>query len=418
MSSGKQHHRILLLLLLALIIVWPQAAPAIGAAGLGQQDPMTVVVCVLDGCPYVSLSSLPETAYLRRLCEDENSQYKSIEAVFPSSTAAGHAAIFTGTYPEENGITGKEYLGDDGELVRFNSPDTTEEPTLFHIARSAGLGTAMISAKANVCRRLSGATDFAVWPGSVPDWVIESVGPPPDESTQYENYAGWYIELDQWVLGTVEAYLEHNDGPALVGINLGSPDTCGHRFGPVPATETTDALCAISEGLEKLVATLEATRPGRWSLIITADHGMTRVDTGIAARDIVGDITDKDVPMTLDGGALYVWADDDDRGKIADALRQTEGVAEVIDIDDKARRAELHIEHSRTPSLIAISERGYMFIEALLFMDYTLGSHGTLLDTDLEVPLIVVGPKADAVNLEKVNSITDIRSVVEMLFDI
>ncbi len=59
-----------------------------------------------------------------------------------------------------------------------------------------------------------------------------------------------------------------------------------------------------------------------------------------------------------------------------------------------------------------------MFIEALLFMDYTLGSHGTLLDTDLEVPLIVVGPKADAVNLEKVNSITDIRSVVEMLFDI
>ena len=418
MSSGKQHHRILLLLLLVVTIVWPQAAPAIGAAGLEQQDPMTVVVCVLDGCPDVSISYLPETAYLRRLCEDESSQHKSIEAVFPSSTAAGHAAIFTGTYPEKNGITGKEYLGDDGELVRFNSPDTTEEPTLFHIARLAGFGTAMISAKANVCRRLSGATDFAIWSGSVPDWAIESIGPPPDESTQYENYAGWYIELDQWVLRTVEAYLKYNNAPALVGINLGSPDTCGHRFGPVPATETVDALCAISEGLEKLVATLEATRPGRWSLVITADHGMTRVDTGIAARDIIGDITDKDVPMTLDGGALYVWADDEDRGKIADALRQTEGVAEVIDIDDKARRAELHIEHPRTPSLIAISERGYMFIEALLFMDYTLGSHGTLLDTDLEVPLMVVGPKADAVNLEKVNSITDIRSVVEMLFDI
>ncbi len=62
--------------------------------------------------------------------------------------------------------------------------------------------------------------------------------------------------------------------------------------------------------------------------------------------------------MTLDGGALYVWADDEDRGKIADALRQTEGVAEVIDIDDKARREELHIEHPRTPSLIAISDGG------------------------------------------------------------
>ena len=418
MTIRKQHHRILLLLLLAVIIVWPQAAPAIGAAGPGQQDPMTVVVCVLDGCPDHSLDYLPETTYLRRLSVDENSQHKTIEAVFPSSTAAGHGAIFTGTYPDENGITGKEYLGDDGELVRFNTPDTTEVPTLFHIARSAGYGTAMISAKANVCRRLSGATDFAIWSDSVPDWVIASVGPAPDEATQYDNYAGWHIELDQWVLRTVEAYLEYTDAPAFVGINLGSPDTCGHRFGPVPAVETTDALCAISEGLEKLVATLEATRPGRWSLIITADHGMTRVYTGITARDIIDDITDKDVPMTLDGGALYVWADDEDRGKIADALRQTEGVAEVIDIDDKARREELHIEHPRTPSLIAISERGYMFIEALLFMDYTLGSHGTLLNTDLEVPLIVVGPKADAINLENVNSITEIRSVVEMLFDI
>jgi predicted AlkP superfamily pyrophosphatase or phosphodiesterase len=414
----KQHHRFLLLLLLAIIIAWPQAAPVLGAAGPERQEPMTVVVCVLDGCPDLSLSYLPETSYLRRLCADERYQYKSIEAVFPSSTAAGHAAIFTGTYPNKNGITGKEYLGDDGELHRFNSPDTTEEPTLFHIARSAGFGTAMISAKTNVCRRLSGATDFAIWPGSVPDWVIESVGQAPDEATQYENFSGWHIELDQWILRTVRAYLEHNDAPALVGINLGSPDTCGHRFGPVPAVETADALCAVSEGLEELARTLEATRPGRWSLIITADHGMTRVDTGITARDIIGDITDKDVPMTLDGGALYVWADDDDRDKIADELRQTEGVAEVIDIDDKARREELHIEHPRTPSLIAISERGYMFIEALLFMDYTLGSHGTLIDTDIEVPLIVVGANAGAVDLEEVNSITDIRSIVEMLFDI
>jgi len=113
---------------------------------------------------------------------------------------------------------------------------------------------------------LSGATDFAVWPGSVPDWVIESVGPPPDESTQYENYAGMVYRAGSVGARTVEAYLKYNNAPALVGINLGSPDTCGHRFGPVPATETVDALCAISEGLEKLVATLEATRPGRWSL--------------------------------------------------------------------------------------------------------------------------------------------------------
>ncbi|MFY9135226.1 MAG: alkaline phosphatase family protein [Bacillota bacterium] len=417
MTLRKQHCRFLLLLLLAIIMAWPQAALATSAAGSEQQEQMTVVVCVIDGCPNLSLGCLPETAYLRQLCADERCQYKSIEAVFPSSTAAGHAAIFTGTYPERNGVTGKEYLDDDGELLRFKDPAVLEEPTLFHVARSAGLGTAMISAKANLCKMLSEATDFAIWPESVPDWVIETVGPPPDESTQYEDFAGWHIQLDRWVLRTVEAYLEQNDMPVFVGINVGSVDKCGHRFGPLPAAETAECLCSISEGLEELAATLEATRPGRWSLIITADHGMTRVDTGIAARDIIDDITDEDVPITLDGGVLYVWAEDN-RGKIADALRQTEGVAEVIEVEDVARRAELHIEHPRTPPLIAVTDRGCMFIEALLFMDYTLGSHGTTLDTDVDVPLIVVGRNADSVDIENVSSITDIASIARELLGI
>lgn len=414
MRTRKQHYRFLLLLLLA-VIAWPQAALVASAAGPEQQDPMTVVVCVIDGCPDLSLTYLPETEYIRQLCADERFQYKSIDAIFPSSTAAGHAAIFTGVYPGANGVTGKEYLDDDGELSRFNNPGVLDVPTLFDVARSKGLGTAMISSKANACKMLSGATDAAIWPASVPDWVIETVGPPPDESTQYGDFAGWYIELDRWVLKTVEAYLEQNDSPAFVGINVGSLDKCGHRFGPVPAAETAEALCAVSEGLEELVATLDATRPDRWCLIITADHGMTRVDTGIPARDIVGDVTDEDIPMTLDGGVLYVWAGDD-RARIAEALRLSEGVAEIIDIDDGARRAELHIEHPRIPPLIAVSERGYMFIEALLFMDYTLGSHGTTLDTDVEVPLIVVGPNATSIDLGRVNSITDISSIVETLF--
>lgn len=417
MRSRRQHHRFLLMLLLALILIWHQAAPAIGAAGSGQQDPVTVLICVLDGCPDVSLSLLPESTFLRRLYEEENSRHKTINAVFPSSTAAGHTAIFTGTYPEENGVTGKEYLDDDGELVRFNTPDTTEVPTLFHMAGSEGFHTAMISAKATVAKRLSDGPDFTIWLDSIPEWVLESIGPPPDESAQYDDYAGCQIETDRWVLRAVEAYLEYDAEPAFIGINLASPDTCGHRFGPVPAEETFDALSSVSEGLEELVEVLEETRPGSWALIITADHGMTGVDKGITARSIISDITDKGVPMTLDGGALYVWADEEDIDEFADVLRQTEGVDEVITVEDKARRAELHIEHARTPSLIAIAERGYTFIEALPLMERTLGGHGTLIDTDLEVPLIVVGPNADMVDLEGVDCITDIRSVVEALWN-
>lgn len=416
MRRSRQHHRILLMLMLLLLLVliliwlvwliWPK-----------QQDPVTVLICVLDGCPDVSLSLLPESTFLRRLYEGENSRHKVINAVFPSSTAAGHTAIFTGTYPEENGVTGKEYLNDDGELVRFDTPDTTEVPTLFHMAGSKGFHTAMFSAKAIVARRLSDGADFTISLDSIPEWVIDSIGPPPDESAKYNDYAGWQIEIDRWVLRAVQAYLEYDAEPAFIGINLASPDACGHRFGPVPAEETVEALCSIGEGLEELVEALEETRPGRWALIITADHGMTGVDKGITARSIISDITDKDVPMSFDGGVLYVWADEEDIDEFADVLRQTEGVDEVITINDKGRRAELRIEHPRTPPLIAIAERGYTFIEALPLMERTLGGHGTLIDTDLEVPLIVVGPNVDMVDFEEVNSITDIRSVVETLWN-
>ncbi len=60
-----------------------------------------------------------------------------------------------------------------------------------------------------------------------------------------------------------------------------------------------------------------------------------------------------------------------------------------------------------------------MFIESEVLMDYTKGSHGTLLDTDLLVPAIVFGPKAP----EQVagagampagfDSLTDIYALVE-----
>ncbi len=399
------------------------AAPAPGGGGSAQQGP-TVVVVVLDGCPAGSLDLLPEEAFLSAARRGGISTV--VRTVFPSSTAAGHAAIFTGAYPEDNGVTGKEYRNADGSLGRFSSPGVLERPTLFEAARAAGYGTAMMSAKKNVRLMLSGAADVSVGTDEAPDWVLDAAGPPPDEAEQYADFAGWHVKLDLWVLQAVRVYLEKNSEPAVIGVNLGSLDKCGHRYGPAPAGETATAIAAVSEGLDRLAAALEATRPGNWCMIITADHGMTRVDKGITAFDLIGEVSEKtgvEIAATLDGGVLYVWAEDEAASELAQALAGAEGVAEVMGPDSleglggQARRAELRTRHPRTPPLIAMVERGYMFIESQLFMDYTKGSHGTAdLDSDVLVPLIVYGPQAGRSNagrhVEAARSVTDIYGLV------
>ncbi len=433
--------RALPLFLVALIVLGQAAlvlTSSAPAADLAHASPTqlgpTVAVVVLDGCPVGSLDLLPDEAFLgaaRRGCDCLSTV---VRTVFPSSTAAGHAAIFTGSYPEENGVTGKEYLLADGSPGRFSSPGVLERPTLFEAARAAGYGTAMMSAKKNVRLMLSGAADVSVGADDAPDWILSVAGPPPDESEQYADYAGWHVKLDLWVLSTVRAYLESNYAPALIGVNLGSPDKCGHRYGPAPAEETAAAVAAMSQGLEALAATLDATRAGNWCMIVTADHGMTQVDTGITVFDIIDEVaesTGSGITATLDGGVLYVWAEGKAQDELANALASTEGVAEVIGSDgpncpegarDQARRAELRIRHPRTAPLIAVVQPGYMFIESPLFMDYTHGSHGTAdLDSDLLVPLIICGPQARSRKVRQLlsaaQSVTDIYGIVTNLLN-
>jgi hypothetical protein len=140
----------------------------------------------------------------------------------------------------------------------------------------------------------------------------------------------------------------------------------------------------------------------------------------------VAESTGTEIPVTLDGGVLYVWAEGEAASELAKALADAEGVAEVIGQDSpeaQARRAELHTRHPRTPPLIAVTASGYMFIESPLFMDYTRGSHGTAdLDTDLLVPLVVYGPRARDGNAEQLfdaaRSLTDIYGLVMTILGI
>jgi hypothetical protein len=63
-----------------------------------------------------------------------------------------------------------------------------------------------------------------------------------------------------------------SDAPGLLFVNYKAPDYTGHVYGMLDPM-TGDALRDVDEQLGRLVAQLDALYPGRYALIVTADHG-------------------------------------------------------------------------------------------------------------------------------------------------
>lgn len=397
---------------LVLLLVCLLAAATPAAASPREGPRATVVLVILDGCSAQSLDALPAEAYLRQAAA--KGHYQHVRTVFPSSTAAGHAAILTGKWPDENGVTGKEFMGKDGALSGFSSPQLLEAPTIIQRATRAGLRTALISGKEGVRSLFGEGADLAVSPRSVPSWVLERVGPPPDESKKYDDYCGWYENLDRWVIDVASAFVKEAGPGALIVLNLAGPDKLGHRFGPVPAAETTHCLISAGEALGGLAAVLEEVAGEDWAVVVTADHGMTRVTRAIVPSEIMESTGVGDCPCSLDGGVLFVWPTPAEVDTVIAALKSAEGVAEVVGPAGEGR-TRLHATHRRSAPIIAIAREGYMFVESAAFMEYTKGSHGTLLETDVVVPLIVYGPRAAKTDIRAARDTVDIAGILAEL---
>lgn len=396
----------LVLLVCLLAAAMPAAASPRGGARA------TVVLVILDGCPAHSVDALPPEAYLRQAAA--KGHFQNVRTVFPSSTAAGHAAILTGKWPDENGVTGKEFMREDGMLSGFSAPQLLEAPTIIERAARAGLHTALISGKDGVSSLFGEGADLVASPGSVPSWVLEKVGPPPDESNRYDNYCGWYESLDRWVINVASAFVKEAGPGTLIVLNLAGPDKLGHRFGPVPAPETTHCLVSAGEALGGLAAVLQEVAGEDWAVVVTADHGMTPVTRAIVPSEILESAGVGDCACSLDGGVLCVWPTPPDGDTVMAALERAEGVAEVIGPASEAR-TRLHATHPRSAPIIAIAREGYMFVESAAFMEYTKGSHGTLLETDVVVPLIVYGPRAAKTDIRAARDTVDIAAIVAEL---
>jgi phosphonoacetate hydrolase len=362
-----------------------------------------VFVLMLDGArPDVLRSS--DTPNLDALAE-AGTRYLQARTVYPSQTRVAFASLPTGAHPGSHGIIGGEAFKDaDWQWVSLGGADPAAahpmvaRPTIFEEATAAGLTSLYASAKGYELVGARGAT-----------WTIDG--------SKTVDRAAYATRYQQSVAGSRELALFNTlrmtrdlfdqstalfreQKPNLVILNLAAGDYAGHTYGP-NSTEYRRALEFIDGLVGELLATLdELGVRGRTSIIVSADHGFTAVEsTRLVAERGGGNLV---MPLLLEHGiehgatntggtsmALYV-RDKAQVPEVARILREQPWTAGLYCEAPEARcdrtLRELHAYFpGRSPDLMVDLDDDANVNSPIP------GSHGSLRTIDVRIPLILAG---------------------------
>jgi hypothetical protein len=286
--------------------------------------PELVVTFVIDGGGWNVLQRYPDAwPNLRRLMRENANFRNAIHGSFPAVTASAHATIGTGAYPRTHGITGHNIR--DGSKVRKSygelghaNPGDILVPTLADLWSQETADRAWIGelgyqvwhlgmiGRGGPSRRGDERPVAVYWDetGDPQDWRVQNEElfrlpramptygafeeyqaafvPNPDRDPRFDpmkpknihccstpviRYEGDLVEAT-----VASEPVASREAPGLLFINYKSPDYTGHVYGMLDPM-TGDALRDVDEQLGRLVEQLEAMFPGRYALIVTADHG-------------------------------------------------------------------------------------------------------------------------------------------------
>jgi arylsulfatase A-like enzyme len=178
---------------------------------------------------------------LQRLMR-EGSYTLTASTIHPSKTLPSHTSMLTGQPPERHGVLWNN--------VATADADSIDLPNIFSVARAHGYSTAAFFSKSKFQPlQLQGTLDYSQAPGGV--------------------FGRWSSER---TMTDVAKYLAAAR-PNVLFVHLTDPDAAGHRSGWM-----TDgygrAVLSADAAVNRLIGLAErAYGAGKFSLIVTADHG-------------------------------------------------------------------------------------------------------------------------------------------------
>jgi phosphonoacetate hydrolase len=357
----------------------------------------------LDYCPAPNLRELGRRGLMAEA-----------RAVLPTVTNVNNVSLVTASYPETHGITSNYWLDREKGLEGYmESGEYIKAETIFQRAERQGARSLLVTAKDKLRRLLGKGATLSVSSESAsggPAWVVKAVGEPPPIYSLEVN--GWIIDAARFILSQEPYDL----------IYLATTDYAMHTYAP-QQPQSAHHLALLDRAIGELVGAYGPTPLRDFSILITADHGMstkTRM-VHLPAELASYGIPARAVPIIKDrytahhsnlGGCIYLYLEDRDLAQALTILRNIEGVDEALPREEAASKYRLMA--NRIGDVMVLGAPHVVFGDpAEVTLPSTLRSHGS--QHEDRVPLIGYGGNFDGFEFQENKDLG--RYVLERVLD-
>lgn len=284
----------------------------------------------------------------------KNSIYtKKLTPIFPSITFPSHCSQATGVRVKGHGIPLNTFYDTaTGKVESYPSDSSllTAEP-IWQTAKRAGLRSAVFN-----------------WPLS-----FKQTG---KYQSDYYNEAYENELTDEERVNRALAIWDKDRSEGkklnLIMAYIVGPDSIGHKLGPnhekvFAVVENVDQL--VGKILDKIkeVAAAEKDKETHYYFLLTTDHGMTEVKTGVSFNFLTGVPADSMIRLLPGGGIGHVFLDQlpkKERGKVISSLKREVKKHDFAKIYTKKEMPkEWHYDHpTRVGDLVVVLDPGYAFV--------------------------------------------------------
>jgi predicted AlkP superfamily pyrophosphatase or phosphodiesterase len=369
------------------------ALAAISAQALDPAAERIVVLISVDGLAHYYFDDpKAEMSTIRQLAA-EGARAERMKCSMPTVTWPNHTTLVTGVNPAKHGVVGNSFFDrKKGEVVAliadpiFNKEEIVKSPTIYDVAKAAGLKTAAI-----------------IWPASrgakTLDWTVPDVfsnalfqghasaglidefkaaGIPADKQEEWcktgkgQERDRMYTQMFNFVVRT------HRPNFAL--LHIIEVDHVEHAKGP-QSPEAYAAVKFADDRVREVWDELQKSFPGKATLIVSADHGFNPYQQQIQPNVLLrheGLLTAEGTKVTggqartvgQGGGAFIYILDPANRdaiaARVADKLKDVEGVELVIPPKDFAKYGLADPQQEpKMADLVLSAKSGYSFTDSL-----------------------------------------------------
>lgn len=316
-----------------------------------------VVMISIDGLAGYYLDDPKADVPTLRELASAGARASMMKAVTPTVTWPNHTTLVTGDYPARHGVVGNNYFdrATSKKMVLISDPvfdkdEIVKVPTIYDVAKAAGLTTAAIR-----------------WPATrnakTLDWTL------PDVRTEelYMKYttpellkeceAAHIPIIKKSQAAAFEAdeskdaahtrafnLILHQHHPGLALLHVIDVDHTEHLKGP-RSKEAYEAVHEADGYVREVWGELQRDYPGRATLIVVSDHGFSPIKKMILPNVLLAKAGlkfsgkkagESAVNLVTQGGSAFVYVKDEANrsavlARVREALRDLAGISKIVD---------------------------------------------------------------------------------------